>query len=72
LLCDAGSRWVLRILCIGLIGMAATTDDVNPQSDPPGKPIATATWSGATRLFSRVTLAAATWGLPPIQARKKP
>ena len=53
--CDAVSRWVLRILGIGLIGMAATTDDFNPLSDPLGKPIATATSSGSTCGFSRLT-----------------
>jgi hypothetical protein len=31
--------------------MAATTDDFNPQSDPPDKPIATATSSGSARGF---------------------
>jgi hypothetical protein len=35
--------------------MAATTDDFNPLSDPLGKPIATATSSGSTCGFSRLT-----------------
>jgi hypothetical protein len=39
LLCDAVSRWVLRVLGIGLVGPAAphTADDLNLQPHPPGK-----------------------------------